>query len=225
MKKLILTALGVTCAAGVFAQGTVIFNNRISGTVVQHIYAPLSANPTNSQIGNGSGDLASGSTSWAGYSVIGLNGTGGSYGGATTFAQLLGAPGAGSPESSLVPAGPTTTFRTGAGGGWVAGTTTTLGNVNPDAASATLELVAWDNSSGQYPTWTQARAAWLAGTIAAGVSGTFNVSAIGGTVNQAPSILGVQSFNMYFIGTVPEPSTFALAGLGAAALLIFRRRK
>ena len=29
-------------------------------------------------------------------------------------------------------------------------------------------------------------------------------------------------FNLYF---VPEPSTFALAGLGAAALMIFRRRK
>jgi hypothetical protein len=28
-----------------------------------------------------------------------------------------------------------------------------------------------------------------------------------------------------YVGTVPEPSTFALAGLGAAALLIFRRRK
>jgi hypothetical protein len=27
------------------------------------------------------------------------------------------------------------------------------------------------------------------------------------------------------IGFLPEPSTFALAGLGAAALLIFRRRK
>ncbi len=31
-----------------------------------------------------------------------------------------------------------------------------------------------------------------------------------------------RSFNIY---TVPEPSTFVLAGLGAASLLIFRRRK
>jgi hypothetical protein len=27
------------------------------------------------------------------------------------------------------------------------------------------------------------------------------------------------------VSTVPEPTSFALAGLGAAALLIFRRRK
>jgi len=30
--------------------------------------------------------------------------------------------------------------------------------------------------------------------------------------------------NMQFVN-VPEPTTFALAGLGAAALVIFRRRK
>jgi hypothetical protein len=36
-------------------------------------------------------------------------------------------------------------------------------------------------------------------------------------------LLGLQSFSLRPI--VPEPSTFALAGLGAAALLVFRRRK
>jgi hypothetical protein len=34
----------------------------------------------------------------------------------------------------------------------------------------------------------------------------------------------VQGFMLNTV-PVPEPSTFALAGLGAAALLIFRRRK
>jgi hypothetical protein len=64
--------------------------------------------------------------------------------------------------------------------------------------------------------------------IAAAKSGAFNITAtIGGGAQPAPSFPGTafQSFNLYTIATVPEPSTFALAGLGAAALLIFRRRK
>jgi hypothetical protein len=83
-------------------------------------------------------------------------------------------------------------------------------------------MVAWDNSSGLYSTWAQASVAWAFGLIAAGNSGPFNVSAIGGTQNSAPTLTGLQSFNLYFI---PEPTTFALAGLGASATLIFRRRK
>lgn len=40
---------------------------------------------------------------------------------------------------------------------------------------------------------------------------------------QTPSLIDMPSITL--VGVVPEPSTFALAGLGAAALLIFRRRK
>jgi hypothetical protein len=36
---------------------------------------------------------------------------------------------------------------------------------------------------------------------------------------------GATGFNGLVLAPIPEPSTFALAGLGAAALLIFRRRK
>ena len=82
-------------------------------------------------------------------------------------------------------------------------------------------MVAWDNSSALYPTWAEASVAWAAGTIAAGKSGAFTLASIGGDVNTAPFITPL-SFNLYM---VPEPSTFALAGLGAAAMLIFRRRK
>jgi len=223
MKRLILAAFALTTAASVFAQGTVAFYNRnTAGT--SHIYAPLTGNLSLSQVGNGTADIPAGTTSWAGFNGIGLNGLTGPYGGSTTLAQLLAANGANQPESSLVPSGQTTTFRTGtAAQGFIALITDSLGNVPNDSAAATLEVVAWDNSSGNYPTWTQASVAWAAGLIAAGKGGAFTVNNIGGSVNTPPNMSG-QSFNLY-IQSIPEPSTFALAGLGAAALLIFRRRK
>jgi hypothetical protein len=155
-------------------------------------------------------------------SLIGTVGLTGKYGASTTFAQLLWANGANAAESSLVPGGQTTTFRTGGTLGRITSLTDTITGLTPDSAAATFEMVAWDNSSGLYPTWTQASAAWLAGTIAAGKSGAFTVPNIGGSVNTPPDVLAT-SFNIY--SAVPEPSTFALAGLGVASLLALRRRK
>jgi len=212
MKKLALITLALSCAAGAFAQGTISFNNRVVGSVVTHVYAPLAASPTTHRIGNGTGDTAAGTTDWTGYTLL----TGGTF-----FAQLLGAPGSNVPESGLVPSAGVTTFRTGGAAGWIQPTTSTLGNVQPDAAAATVEMVTWDNSSGLYSTWSQASVAWLGGLIAAGVSGPLNIGPVGGT-GTPPNLVGLQSFNLY---TIPEPTSFALAGLGAAALMIFRRRK
>lgn len=222
MKKLILAAFAVTTAVSVFAQGTVLFNNR--GAVTTHIWGPSAADQTRSLVGAGLNDNPAGTVDYAGagMTMIGAGGLTGKYGASTTFAQLLAANGAGVAESSLTPQGATTTFRTGGAVGNVALATITLGNVPADAAAATIEVVAWDNSSGLYPTWTEALAAWNAGTIAAGKSGAFTVNAIGGTANTAP-LFNIPSFNLYM--NVPEPSTFALAGLGLAAMLVMRRRK
>jgi len=220
MKKLILAAVTIASAASVFAQGTVIFNNRLNAT--SHVYgAPNPGMP--SLQGPSSIDNPAGSTDYGSYVLIGSGGTGGKYGAATTLAQLLAAPGAGAAESSLVPSSsPPTSFRTGAAAGNVVANTATLAGVAPDAAAATLEMVAWDNSSGLYPTWAQASVAWAANLISAGRSAPFTVNAIGGVVNPAPDISGLRSFS---IGIVPEPTSAALLGLGAAAMLIFRRRK
>ena len=223
MKKLILTACAVTTALGVFAQGTVAFvNNNALGT--SRVWGPSPSNPGLSLVGNSATDNPAGTANYVGAGMlkIGAGGLLGQYGGSTTFAQLLAANGASQPEASLLPAGQTTTFRTGSAAGVLALITSSLGNVPLDAPNATLEVVAWDNSSGNYPTWTQASVAWAAGLIAAGKSGAFNVAAIGGNVNSPPNFAS-PSFNLHT--TIPEPSTFALAGLGAAALLIFCRRK
>jgi len=59
---------------------------------------------------------------------------------------------------------------------------------------------------------------WRAGGYG-GLSGPFNVYNIGGPINTtAPDLLGLQSFNVWYI---PEPSTLALICLGA---LMLRRR-
>jgi len=238
---LLLNLLPVREANG---QGTIVFNNRISGAAFNqtgHIWGPASPDPYLSLIGLGPNDTPSGPTPFGsanGMFLIG-QGTNGDtstrqdiyhLGYATTFAQLIGALGSNQPESSLVPLAGVTTFRTGTSLGDVAAINSTFLN-NPasmDAPWATIEIVAWDNSSGLLPTWTEAWAAWQGGVPGAyGRSAPFNVANIGGTANFAPVLTSAGtisgfSFNLIW---VPEPSTCALVGLGTVALLISRRRR
>jgi len=221
MKKLILTAIAVTCAVSVFAQGTVVFNNRVTGQTVFHVFAPLATAPSFSQIGNGTQDTVVGATDWSHFTTIGGGGLAGQYGATATVAQLLGGFGHGATEGSLIPStSANVTFRTGAVAGFIASTTASFGTTSWMDTFGTVEMVAWDNSSGSYGTWAQAFTAWTKGLIAAGESGRIDVT-FGGT-GTSPNLLGMQSFNIYMI---PEPSTFALAGLGLASLLVLRRRK
>jgi hypothetical protein len=219
MKKTILTAIALTCAVGAFAQGTVSFNNRVGGT--SHVWIGGSTQIRGQASNDGN---PGGTTDYSGLTLIGASGSGGVTGSSFYLAQLLGAPGANQAEGSLVAAASApTSFRTGTSAGGVAVATASFNNIPNDAPVATFQMVAWDNHSGLYSTWALASAAWQAGLIAAGSSAVFNLNSIGGVVNTPPNLFpGLTSFNIY---TVPEPSTIALAGLGAAALVIFRRRK
>jgi len=209
MKKLLLTACAVTVAASVFAQGTVVFNNRIAGTLITHVYVGGSAQVS----GNGANDLPAGTMDWSAYTPAA----------AGFMAALIVNPGASQAFATLDTGGNAAALRTGAAAGFWSGATATLPGVALNAASANLAVFAWDNTSGNYSDATAAWNAWKAQTIHGGESPTFTVSAIGGDLNTPPALAGLQSFNV--ITSVPEPSTLALAGLGAAAMLIFRRRK
>jgi len=223
MRTLVLTLYALASAGPAFAQGTIVFNNRVTGQVVFHVYGPNTNNINydSGQIGNGPNDYPSGTTDWSTYQQIGATGSGGELGAATTLAQLLAAPGSDQPEFSLIPASPITTFRTGAAAGFVASTMATLANVAPDAAAATVEMVVWDNSSGFYPTWALARDAWISGQTIAGVSGAYNVFQIGGTLNTPPNLIGFQSFNIHWSPLAgPEPSSTALGAFGAGLVMI-----
>jgi len=214
MKKNIIALVALTAAVSVMAQGTVLFNTASGANGVNmRVYGPEVGNITLSKVGNTSAQTPAGTQTY----------TGDLLSGAGFWGQLYAASGAGVAEGSLQAATPTSTFRTGSAAGVVAPLTATLAGVPLDAAVATVQLRAWDNSSGLYTTWAQAETAWLAGTIAAGKSPRLDVSAIGGTLNAPPYLAGLQSFNIY-MNVIPEPGTFALLGLGALGMLIFRRK-
>lgn len=219
MKKYIIALVALTAAASVLAQGTVNFNNRATGTVVTHVYSPQLANIYTQVTGNAANDTPAGTQVYTGALLTGNGWT----------AQLWGASGQGALESSLAAATPTTTFRTGTAAGQFAGVSAALSGVALDAAWATLQVRVFPST---YTTWAEAETAWnadLTGTIWVGKSPIFEVDKIGGVGNPAPFLINsagtsyLQSFSLV-AHEVPEPSTFALLGLGALGMLIFRRK-
>jgi len=122
------------------------------------------------------------------------------------------------------------------------GTNTVLGRMNGNpttdgtlvagfapGTSANFVVVGWSaNIAG--PDWTAFRA-WSQGSAIQGWAGHSSVAEavqLGGGLIPQGTIFGGgagQASGFGLVLPVPEPSTFALAGLGAAALVIFRRRK
>jgi len=124
--------------------------------------------------------------------------------GATAQLFLVGAGGA------LTPLTPTTTFRTGAAAPYVTAVAVDVPGTTP-GGSGTFRLRAFVGSS--YDT-----------ASVRGESADFTVAGLGGQPASGPPLTppnlnGLQSFAL-----VPEPSTIALGVLGAAALLIRRRK-
>jgi hypothetical protein len=104
-------------------------------------------------------------------------------------------------------------------------------------STADFAIAGWSSSIGT--TWAQAQAWWANGTHAgsASVGGSFGiaptvgndvvVAAAGGPYNNPFGTTAgtINGFGLNYYPAIPEPTGFALAGLGAAAMLIFRRRK
>ena len=199
MKKLITTTLACTVVGlGAFAQGTLNFAN-INGTAVN---APVT--------------LMDGTTKV----------TGSQY----TVALLAG------PSAGSLAQVATTSFISS--GGYFLGGTVTVPTVAGGSA-AWIQIDVWDSTLGGTTTGAtdaQAKAYWLAGHGNVWGASAFNYANDSGTPfsvttanpNSNPPgtpspLVGLTAFSL--AAPVPEPSTFALAGLGAAALMIFRRRK
>ena len=84
---------------------------------------------------------------------------------------------------------------------------------------ATIQVRAWYNG-GMYGTYDAA----VAAKVNTGTSGLYTINL---KANTDPTVQSLTDIGMaaFTVTAVPEPTTFALAGLGAAALLFFRRRK
>ena len=217
VRKQIVTLLATAAfAAYTYGQGTVNFNTQNLGT---------SARVTDA-VEYGSELLGSA-----------FNGDGTNF-----FAQLYAAAGTGVASSSLSAVGVAINFRAGANAGYVITSgTTSMGvaltpsppgpgsvvTINSLAAGgpATIQMRAWWGAGNQITTYESAAAQLGTGVIRIGNSDPFNLLATGdptaSPATQPVALTGLVGFQLY----VPEPSTMALAGLGAAALLLFRRRK
>jgi hypothetical protein len=212
MKKLLLTGLAVAgLTASTFAQGNIAFDN--------------------SQSANGITDLTAGNfyNGTAGIEVWALPGSPVT---ATISAinALSANPLAGYALLTSDGFNKVATYS----GVQIAGGAFSLGELSLTAAQLstpggplTLGLAAWNNSANSW-----------AGSLAAGAQTShYGVIAFDQTTTYAASApfptpaslnwgVGGGSISQDLVMTsVPEPSTIALAGLGAAAMLIFRRRK
>jgi len=210
-KTLLIVSLMAGATSAVFGQGAIAWGNQAGGRFP--IYGPDPSNPSASLTGQSSVGNPTGSTVYGGPLLQGTGFTFDVWAGTT--AQT---------EGSLVLIDETT-FRTATANvlpaGLVNGGTTTVPGVTA-GQTAHYEIRVWDNKGGTLTTW----AAALLGGTAMGESAILTSAPLGGSLTDGTPVSNPSTtFTSFNISAVPEPTTFALAGLGAAALLIFRRRK
>ena len=221
MKKILLTTLlAGACVGSAFAQGSVNFS------AISPRFAKYTTDGTTLT------SVAAGTANQLGttYGTINVAVYSATIGTAAPF-------GTGVSSLSLLPSAwnaPQNLVTKVAAAGTIAGTVVTLGNV-PASSTTEVMVLAW---SGTYADWNSAYTAaesgakvllgW-GGSLLSG--GAFEYSTGTGNPFATPPTTavglptGVTGFNGLVLQPVPEPTSFALLGLGAASLLIFRRRK
>jgi hypothetical protein len=195
MKKIAAILCLSALTTGAFAQGLVTFANSPTTLI---------------SIGTASSSTA-----------IGVNSA---PAGSFYFGLLIAAAGTTDPTKFNFSGAYGTNISTAAGGRFSGGANITI-NGWAAGASMAYEVAGWDKSLG-----VTFNSAWLTSKPGGfGLSG-IGTGTAGGGVPPAPAFplfggTGLASGFLLSPVTIPEPTSMALAGLGAAALLIFRRRK
>jgi hypothetical protein len=189
-----------------FAQGLVGFINNSAGLVRE--WSPLDGTWIPVPTGGGFVELLTAPAGTAFNSLGTLTGSGFALN-YPTLAAFLGAnPG----WANIATVG----FNTPAAGRFNGGIVT-LQSAIPGNANAEYVIIGW---TGPATTWD---AAILAGAFV-GSSPLLTTTTGSGGTPPTPATLLSATFPGMYLG-IPEPTTLALVGLGAAALMIFRRRR
>jgi len=212
MKKILTVIAAVSCVTTLLqAQGTVTFDTSANGASAKVLEA-------------------------VGYTGAGTplgNTAAGMVAGTQFLMQLYAANGTVTSSSALTPVGNPVNSRGGAnnGGysqilgtttlGWAINTTVNVTDVN--GGPATLQLRAWwAGADGKtYPAYYETGS----GAMRYGASSLFTLAVTGNPNGNPPSVpVGLTGLTGFQLVPVPEPSTFALLGLGALGMLVFRRK-
>jgi hypothetical protein len=225
MKKLIITTACVAAAVTGFAQGTVSFVNGVATVYKLGVYSGgvvvSSNNVTSAEIVNQTTGLASGPGASTGVIDVALEWS------TSQFNTVAGGTFAGFEQISSTSAGQ---LANGNGSFSIAGTTA--------GESVFMQAFAFDDTYGDTQAGLEqalANGLYFGANTAGLANTTYGAigSAISVTLGAASPAPGATIFNSpagYFnksiiLASTPEPATLALGGLGAAALLLFRRRK
>ena len=213
MKQALLTALmGTSLAVSAMAQGTLNFDNFVDPIASKPIYGP-DPNATfygEQQIGQSPDGTPPGTTVYPGPLLQDPTGT-------RYVAQLWAGP-AGAVDSTLL------VFQTSSPFAYQS-----AGNAFPAGIFAEVDGVVITGVAPGNSATLQIRIVDTQNTVNSGASFLFSSGPLGGNSPGGPILppdtAAQPGFTSFSLPWIPEPGTWALSGLGAALLLIYRRRR